>query len=101
MARTAYSETTWRLGPMDFPMRLVVPFLVSVAMVIGVEIFLTRTFFGRAVLAVGPGAVALRLMGGETVRARGGAFARLIATAGGGGAVPLPVPPPRPGGWRA
>jgi branched-chain amino acid transport system permease protein len=28
MARAAYSETTWRLGPVDFPLRLVVPFLV-------------------------------------------------------------------------
>src|SRR5258706_6368663 len=52
MARAAYSETTWRLGPVDFPMRLVVPFLVSVAMVLCIELFLTRTFFGRAVLAV-------------------------------------------------
>ena len=52
MVRAAYTETTWRLGPLDFPMRLVVPFLVSVAMVLGIELFLTRTFFGRAVLAV-------------------------------------------------
>ena len=54
MARAAYSETTWRLGPVDFPLRLAVPFLVSLAMVIGIEVFLTRTFFGRAVLAVPP-----------------------------------------------
>src|ERR1700694_791882 len=51
MVRTAYSETTWRLGPVAFPMRLVVPFLVSMAMVIGVQLFLTHTFFGRAVVA--------------------------------------------------
>src|ERR1700694_4755523 len=51
MARTAYADTTWRLGPVDFPMRLVVPFLVSVAMVVGVQLFLTHTFFGRAVVA--------------------------------------------------
>src|SRR5260221_10586419 len=37
MARSAYSDTTWRLGPVDFPMRLVVPFLVSIAMVIAVQ----------------------------------------------------------------
>src|SRR5499433_3774993 len=52
MVRAAYAETTWRLGPMDFPLRLVVPFAVSVAMVVAIELFLTRTFFGRAVLAV-------------------------------------------------
>src|SRR3981189_727252 len=49
MARAAYSDTTWRLGPVDFPMRLVVPFLVSMAMVTGVQLFLSHTFFGRAV----------------------------------------------------
>src|ERR1043166_7979803 len=37
--RTAYSETTWRLGIVDFPLRLVVPFAVSVAMVAAVELF--------------------------------------------------------------
>src|SRR5258708_6709500 len=96
MARTAYSETTWRLGPMDFPMRLVVPFLVSVAMVIGVEIFLTRTFFGRAVLAVAQDALALRLMGVNTFRVKEFAFALSIATAGVAGALPNLTPPGRP-----
>src|SRR5437773_7590978 len=43
-ARAAYTETTWRLGPLDFPMRLAVPFLVSVAMVAGIELFRTRPF---------------------------------------------------------
>src|SRR5437763_12670209 len=68
MVQTAYSETTWRLGVVDFPMRLVVPFLVSVAMVAAVEMLLTRTFFGRAVLAVAQDAVALRLMRVDTLR---------------------------------
>jgi len=96
MARTAYSETTWRLGPVDFPMRLVVPFLVSVAMVIGVEIFLTRTFFGRAVLAVAQDALALRLMGVNTFRVREVAFALSIATAGVAGAFLIVIQPVQP-----
>ena len=33
--KTEYSETTWRLGAVDFPLRLLVPCLVSVAMVVG------------------------------------------------------------------
>src|ERR1700680_4279881 len=53
MVRTAYSETTWRLGPVDFPMRLVVPFLVSMAMVIGVQFLLRHTFFVRQGVGVG------------------------------------------------
>src|SRR6266568_3487728 len=63
LVSTAYAETTLRLGPIDFPMRLVVPFLVSVAMVVGVQLFLAHTFFGRAVLAVAQDQLALRLMG--------------------------------------
>ena len=72
MARTVYSDTTWRLGPVDFPMRLVVPFLVSIAMVVAVEIFLTRTFFGRAVLAVALAKLgtAIRVLGDVTISIR-------------------------------
>ncbi|HEX7465687.1 MAG TPA: branched-chain amino acid ABC transporter permease, partial [Usitatibacter sp.] len=66
MARTAYADTTWRLGPVDFPMRLVVPFLVSVTMVVGLQLYFSHSFFGRAVLAVAQDALALRLMGVDT-----------------------------------
>jgi branched-chain amino acid transport system permease protein len=96
MVRAAYSETTWRLGPVDFPMRLVVPFLVSVAMVVGVEIFLTHTFFGRAVLAVAQDALALRLMGVDTLRVKERAFALSIATAGVAGAFLIVIQPVQP-----
>lgn len=96
MSRAAYSETTWRLGPVDFPLRLVVPFLVSVAMVAGVELFLTRTFFGRAVLAVAQDALALRLMGVDTLRVKERAFALSIATAGVAGAFLIVIQPVQP-----
>lgn len=96
MARTAYSETTWRLGPVDFPMRLVVPFLVSMTMVIGVQLFLTHTFFGRAVLAVAQDAFALRLMGVDTFRVKEFAFALSIATAGVAGAFLIVIQPVQP-----
>ena len=96
MVRTAYSETTWRLGPVDFPMRLVVPFLVSVTMVVGVQLFLTHTFFGRAVLAVAQDPLALRLMGVNPIRVKGLAFALSIATAGVAGAFLIVIQPVQP-----
>ena len=96
MVQTAYSETTWRLGPVDFPMRLVVPFLVSVTMVVGVQLFLTHTFFGRAVLAVAQDQLALRLMGVNPTRVKGLAFALSIATAGVAGAFLLVIQPVQP-----
>ena len=96
MVRAAYTETTWRVGPVDFPLRLVVPFLASLAMVVAIEIFLTRTFFGRAVLAVAQDALALRLMGVDTLRVKEFAFALSIATAGVAGAFLIVIQPVQP-----
>src|SRR5258708_31587126 len=96
MVRTAYSETTWRFGVVDFPMRLVVPCLVSVTMVVGVQLFLTHTFFGRAVLAVAQDQLALRLMGVNPVRVKELAFAISIATAGVAGAFLIVIQPVQP-----
>jgi len=96
MVQTAYSETTLRLGVVDFPMRLVVPFLVSVTMVVGVQMFLTHTFFGRAVLAVAQDQLALRLMGVNPFRVKALAFALSIATAGVAGAFLIVIQPVQP-----
>ncbi len=96
MASTAYSETTWRLSQVDFPLRLVVPFAVSMAMVLAVQAFLTRTFFGRAVLAVAQDPLALRLMGVKTYRVKELAFALSIATAGVAGSFLIVIQPVQP-----
>jgi len=96
MVSSRYGDVTWRLGPVDFPMRLVVPFLVAMVMVIGVQLFLTRTFFGRAVLAVAQDQLALRLMGVNPVRVKELAFALSIATAGVAGAFLIVIQPVQP-----
>jgi len=95
-ARTAYTDATERIAGIDFPLRLVVPFFVSLAMVIGLQFFLTRTFFGRAVLAVAQDQLALRLMGVDPVRVKGLAFALSIATAGVAGALLIVILPVQP-----
>jgi len=94
--KTAYADTTLRLGVVDFPLRLVVPFLVSMAMVVGIQMFLTHTFFGRAVLAVAQDQLALRLMGVNPVRIKELAFALSIATAGVAGAFLIVIQPVEP-----
>ncbi|HST00109.1 MAG TPA: branched-chain amino acid ABC transporter permease [Usitatibacter sp.] len=96
MVRAAYSDTTWHWAGLDFPLRLVVPFAVSIAMVAALEMFLTRTFFGRAVLAVAQDALALRLMGVNTFRVKEFAFALSIATAGIAGAILIVIQPVQP-----
>jgi branched-chain amino acid transport system permease protein len=91
-----YTDVTWRLGVVDFPLRMVVPFLVSLVMVIGLQLYLTRTFFGRAVLAVAQDQVALRLMGVDPVRIKELAFALSIGTAGIAGAFLIVIQPLEP-----
>ena len=96
MVSSRYGDVTWRAGEVGFPMRLVVPFLVSMVMVIGVQLFLTHTFFGRAVLAVAQDPLALRLMGVNPVRVKELAFAISIATAGVAGAFLIIIQPVQP-----
>ena len=96
LARTAYGDVTWRAGDIDLPMRLFVPFLVSIAMVVGLQLLLTHTFFGRAVLAVAQDQLALRLMGVNPVRVKELAFALSIATAGVAGAFLIIIQPVQP-----
>ena len=96
MVSSAYGDVTWRAGDIDLPMRLFVPFVVSVAMVVGLQLFLTHTFFGRAVLAVAQDQLALRLMGVNPVRVKELAFALSIATAGVAGAFLIIIQPVQP-----
>jgi branched-chain amino acid transport system permease protein len=96
LVKTAYSETVWRLGEVGFPLRLLVPCVVSVVMVLGVQLFLNRTFFGRAVLAVSLDQLALRIMGVNPVKVKELAFALSIATAGVAGAFLIVIQPVQP-----
>ena len=96
MVNSRYGDVTWRAGEVGFPMRLVVPFLVSMVMVIGIQLFLTHTFFGRAVLAVAQDQLALRLMGVNPVRVKELAFAISIASAGVAGAFLIVIQPVQP-----
>jgi branched-chain amino acid transport system permease protein len=96
LVKTAYSESVWKLGAVDFPLRLLVPCVVSVVMVVGVQLFLNRTFFGRAVLAVAQDQLALRIMGVNPVKVKELAFALSIATAGVAGAFLIVIQPVQP-----
>ena len=93
---TAYADTTLRFGIVDFPLRLVVPFAVSMAMLVALQLYLTHTFFGRAVLAVAQDPLALRLMGVDPIRIKTLAFALSIATAGVAGSFLIVIQPVEP-----
>src|SRR5207249_9466344 len=76
-----YIGMNWRIGFVDIPLRMAVPFVVSAAMTIGIFFYLSKTFIGRAILAVSQDRQALRLMGADPVRIKKIAFGLAIATA--------------------
>src|SRR6266568_1254483 len=69
---------------------------VALVLVFGVQLLLTRTFFGRAVLAVAQDQLALRLMGVNPIRVKELAFGLSIATAGVVGAFLIVIQPVQP-----
>jgi branched-chain amino acid transport system permease protein len=96
-----YIGPTLRLGVADFPLRLLVPCLVSLLLFAVLQLFLSRTFLGRAIMAVSQDALALRLMGADPVRIRRIAFAISIATASIAGALLITIQPIEPAIGRA
>jgi len=88
-----YIGSSLVVGGMEFPYRLLVPFLVSLAMYAGLQIFLSRTFIGRAVMAVSQDPLALRLMAVDPTRIKRIAFGISIATASLAGAFLIIIQP--------
>jgi branched-chain amino acid transport system permease protein len=80
-------------GDIDLPLRMLVPCLVSLAMFAGLQLFLSRSFVGRAVMAVAQDELALRLMACSPRRIKRIAFAISIATASVAGALLIVILP--------
>ncbi|HEX4326901.1 MAG TPA: branched-chain amino acid ABC transporter permease [Burkholderiales bacterium] len=100
-----YTEVTWQIAQytngtdtlhVDLPLRMVVPFCVSMLMIFALNWFLGHTFFGRAVLAVAQDQFALRLMGVDPVKIKERAFGLSLAIAGVAGAFLIVVQPVQP-----
>ena len=91
-----YIGPSWRLGVMDFPLRMVVPCVVALALFGCLQLFLSRTFTGRAVSAVAQDQLALRLMGASPVRIKRIAFGISLATTAVAGALLIIIQPVEP-----
>jgi len=91
-----YIGPTWRLGAIDFPLRMLVPCAVSLLLVLGLQLLLTRTFIGRAIMAVAQDQLALQLMAANPTRIKRAAFAISIATAALAGAFLIIIQPVEP-----
>jgi len=92
----SYIGTNVNIGPVGLPMRLFVPFVVSLVMLGLVELFLGRTFFGRAIKAVSQDRLALQLMGASPARIKEIAFGLSIATASIAGSMLIIIGPVEP-----
>jgi branched-chain amino acid transport system permease protein len=92
----SYIGPTLHLGVMEFPTRMLVPCLVSLLLFVALQLYLSRTFIGRAIMAVAQDQLALRLMAVNPIQIKRIAFGISIATASIAGAfliVILPVIP--------
>jgi branched-chain amino acid transport system permease protein len=76
-----YIGASLSFGGITLPGRMLVPFVVSIAMIGLLHQFLTKSFSGRAIQAVSQDPVALRLMGVSPTRIKTLAFGLATATA--------------------
>ena len=91
-----YTQGNLDLSVIELPWRLLVPFLLGLAMVAGLQIFLSRTFVGRAIQAVAQDQGALRLMAASPTKIKRIAFGLSFATAAIAGAALIIIQPVEP-----
>ncbi len=89
----AYIGPSLTIGVMEFPYRLLVPALAAAGMFLALQVFMSRTFIGRAVMAVSQDPQALRLMAVDPTRIKRIAFGISIATASMAGAFLIIIQP--------
>lgn len=92
----SYIGANWKVGVIDFPLRMAVPFVVSMAMTACIYLYLSKTFTGRAILAVSQDRQALQLMGADPVKIKQIAFGLALATASVAGALLIIIGPVEP-----
>jgi len=93
LVEAAYIGKSIDLAGVGIAFRLLVPFVVGLAMTLALYLFLARTFYGRAIMGVSQDRLALRLMGANPVRIKTIAFGIGIAAASLSGALLITIAP--------
>lgn len=96
LVEAPYIGPTWNYGPISLPMRMCVPFVLSIVLLAGLQLFFTKTFTGRAIMAVAQDKFALQLMGAAPVKIKRIAFGLSTATAALAGALLIILQPVEP-----
>jgi branched-chain amino acid transport system permease protein len=91
-----YIGPTFRFGMVDLPLRMLVPFVVSMVLVVLLQLYLSRTFIGRAIMAVSQDRLALQLTSANPGKIKRIAFGISIATASLAGAFLIIIQPVEP-----
>lgn len=92
----SYIGQNWQIGPVGIPTRMFIPFCVSVAMFGAVYLYMSRTFNGRAIMAVAQDRLALQLMAADPVKIKQLGFGIGIGTTALAGALLIIIIPIEP-----
>jgi branched-chain amino acid transport system permease protein len=93
LVQAAYIGKSIEFGGVGIAFRYLIPCVVGVAMTTALYLFLGRTFYGRAIMAVSQDQEALRLMGANPVQIKTIAFGIGIAAASLAGALLITIAP--------
>ena len=96
MVEARYIGESVHIGMVGIAFRLLLPCVVGLLVTVALHLFLSRTFYGRAIKAVSQDSQALRLMGVNPVKIKRIAFALSIATASLAGALLILIGPVEP-----
>jgi branched-chain amino acid transport system permease protein len=88
-----YIGRSFEVAGVGIAFRYLVPCVVGIAMTVALHLFLARTFYGRAIMAVSQDRLALRLMGADPVHIKTIAFGIGIAAASLAGALLISIAP--------
>ncbi|MDB5656604.1 MAG: branched-chain amino acid transporter permease [Tardiphaga sp.] len=92
----SYIGPTISYGFVSVPWRLLVPLIVGLVTIGAIMVFMSRTYIGKAIIAVSQDPLALRLVGGNPVKVKEIAFGLSIATAVLSGALLIIIQPIEP-----
>jgi branched-chain amino acid transport system permease protein len=93
LVQAPYIGKSIDIGGVGIAYRYLVPCVVGIAMTVALYVFLGRTFYGRAIMAVSQDRLALRLMGADPVQIKTIAFGIGIAAASLAGALLITLAP--------
>jgi branched-chain amino acid transport system permease protein len=94
--QAGYIGTSLELGEYRIPYRMLVAFTVAIVLTVGLTLYMSKTFTGRAIKAVAQDEPALRLMGANPVRIKQWAFGIATAVSVVAGAMLIVVGPVEP-----